>query len=151
MSSKYDVWMQKMLNEADDYVASPVELKAMLDYLNGETTADEAAPRYTGDAAKSENHATVYIWALIMDVAEEFPQAHEKLVELLKAIVRLPPLMHDGRTIKSLNQWEYWKDLPEFEFELRENHDGESTPIFQYESSTQFHRLGRLVNKAGTL
>ncbi|KAG7001348.1 hypothetical protein G7Y79_00032g067010 [Physcia stellaris] len=121
MSSTYDTWMQRMLNEADDHVATVEEWQALLDYLNRNITAEEAASKYTKQVAKSEDRETVYIWTLLQDVAKDFPQAHVKIIELLKA--HLPPLDHKGRNPKS-GEGEFWNDLPNFEFVLREHVDG---------------------------
>lgn len=128
MSSAYDTWMQRVRDEADDVMASSEEQQALLDFLNGLTTADEAAARYTKGVAMSDDRETVYIWTLLQDVAGEFPQAHERLIELLKAISHLPPLERDGAVIK-FNGLEFWKDLPDFAFMLREKTDGEIAPL----------------------
>ena len=125
MSSTYDIWMQRMLKEADDHVATEGEWQALLDYLNGKITAEEAASEYTKQVAKSEDRETVYVWSLLQDVAKDFAQAHAKLIELLEAITHLPPLDDKGRDLKS-GEGEFWKDLPEFEFVLHENVDGKS-------------------------
>ena len=125
MSSMYDIWMQRMLKEADDHVATVEEWQALLDYLNGNITSEEAASEYTKQVAKTEDCETVYIWTLLQDVAKDFTQTHVKLIELLKAITHLPSLDHKGRNPKS-GEGEFWKDLPNFEFVLREHVDGNS-------------------------
>ncbi|KAL8810214.1 MAG: hypothetical protein Q9200_002757 [Gallowayella weberi] len=117
MPSEYDIWMRRLCDEADDYIASPEELQALLDYVNGRTTADEAAIKYTETVVKSTDHELVYIWALLHDLTKEFPQTHEDIIRLLKAIQNLPPIEHNGEVMS-------WTDLPYFHFNLREYTDG---------------------------
>ncbi|KAL9578467.1 MAG: hypothetical protein Q9212_005699 [Teloschistes hypoglaucus] len=117
MPSEYDTWMRRHCDEADDHIASPEEIQALLDYMNGSTTADEAAIKYTETVVKSSDHELVYIWALLHDVTQEFPQTHEDIIELLKAIQKLPSIAHNDKIMS-------WKDLPDFHFNLREYTDG---------------------------
>ncbi|KAL8770015.1 MAG: hypothetical protein Q9194_005286 [Teloschistes cf. exilis] len=117
MPSEYDTWMRRHCDEADDHIASPEEIQALLDYVNGRSTADEAAIKYTETVVKSNEHELVYIWALLHDVAQEFPQTHEDIIRLLKAIQNLPSIEHNGEVMS-------WKDLPDFHFNLREYSDG---------------------------
>lgn len=114
MASIYDNWM-RTLNEEDDDLAGPEEQAALLSYLNGTTTAKEAAPQFT----EPENRSAVHTWSLLIDAAEEFPQAHQRLVELLDVIAKLPT------SAKGIAP-ESGGNLQGFLFELHEAFNGNS-------------------------
>lgn len=114
MVSIYDNWM-RALNEDDDDLAGPQEQAALLSYLYGTTTADEAASRLT----ESENRSAVHTWSLLIDAAEEFPRAHQKLMELLDVVAQLPTTANGMAP-------EFGGDLREFLFELHDTFNGKS-------------------------
>ncbi len=118
MASLYDNWMRGLLEEDDD-AAGPQEQAALLSYLNGTTTADEAAHEWTKQVTESENSSAELTWSLLIDAAEEFPQAHHRLVELLDVIAQLPTA--EG------NERKFGGDLPELVFELRDTFSGKSS------------------------
>lgn len=134
MASLYEIWMHRVREEATDIMASEEEQNALLDYLNENAPANEAASRYTKSVATSDDQETVYIWSLLQDVAEEFPETHERLIELLKAITDLPTIERDSRVIESYGLV-FWRDLPDFVFELRENIDGTFSLILYRDKS----------------
>lgn len=115
MASIYDNWMRGLDNDP----AGSQEQEALLSYLNSTTTADEAAHEYTKKVTESENFSAELTWSLLIEAAEEFPQAHQKLVELLDVFARLP-WTEKGMARKSGG------NLTEFVFELRDAFDGTS-------------------------
>lgn len=88
MASIYDDWMRGYVEEQED-PPGPGEQAALLLYLNGTTTADEAAREFTKQVAEAENRSAELNWDLLVDVAMKFPQAHQKLLELLDAVEQL--------------------------------------------------------------
>jgi hypothetical protein len=111
MASIYDNWMRN-LNKEDDDMAGPQVQAALLSYLNGTATVDEAACEFRKYATGSESRSAELAWSLLIDAAEEFPEAHEKLLELLDVMVRSQPT-----------------EVAEFAFELREAYDGASRSL----------------------
>lgn len=75
MPSNYDNWMRGLCEEDDD-LAGPQEQAALLSYLNGTTTADEAAHGYLKQVTEPENHSAALTRRRLIDAAEDFPQAH---------------------------------------------------------------------------
>ena len=118
MASIYDNWMRD-LREEDDDLAGPREQAALLSYLNGTTTAGEVAHECMKQVTESENRSAELTWSLLIDAAEEFAQTHQKLVELLDVIARLPT------TEKGLSR-NFGDDLPDFVFGLHETFNGNS-------------------------
>lgn len=89
MTSIYDEWYAGLLYaiDADDDPAGPKEQVALFSYLNGTTTVDEAAHVWT--RAIDPEDRSAWSWGLFSDIAEEFPQDHGKLLELLDAMAQL--------------------------------------------------------------
>ena len=121
MASIYDNWMHDLGKEDDD-LARLQEQAALLSYLNGTTTADEAAHECTKQVTESENRSADLFWSLLIDAAKEFPQAHQKLVELLDVIAQLPA------TEKGMAQ-KFRGNLPNFLFELHDAFNGKSNVL----------------------
>lgn len=107
------------------------EQQAFLDFLNQKTTAEEAASAYTHVVTNAKNPNPDFLWLLLWQAAEEWAEIHERLVDLLKAISRLPPILREGDGGKT-SKMEYWSTLPEFEFGLREYWDGKEIPTFTH-------------------
>ena len=118
MASIYDNWMRRLLEEDDD-PAEPKEHVVLLSYLNGTMTADEAAHGWIKQVTESENRSAEPTWSLLIDAAEEFPQAHQKLLELLDAIAQLLTT-GKGRVMNCE------ESLPHFMLELRDTFNGKS-------------------------
>ena len=72
----------------DGNLAGPQEQAALLSYLNGTTTADEAAHEWKKQATDSEKRSAKPTWSRFIDAAEEFPKVHQNLLELLDAIAQ---------------------------------------------------------------
>lgn len=117
----YDEWFARLRVEDDD-LATPEEQQALLDYMNGHSTAEVAAQRYTSLASKSDDPNCMYIWSLLIEVASSLAQTQDRLVSLLQAIQDLPPLRSEkeGGTEKG-----FWKSLSGLAMDLREKWDGE--------------------------
>ena len=121
MASIYDKWMHGLGKEADD-PAGPQEQAAFLSYLNGTTTANEAAHECTKQVTESENRSAELTWSLLIDAAEEFPQAHQKLMELLDVIAQLPT------TEKGMAR-KLGGNPPSFVFELHDAFNGKRNAL----------------------
>ena len=111
------------LREDHEALPSIEEQQAFLDFLNQKTTAEEAALAYTHNVTNAEIQDPESLWSLIWEAAQEWPETHQRLVDLLKAITRLPPITRKSSTGEG-SKLEYWKDLPKFEFLLQEYWDG---------------------------
>ena len=118
----YDTWLVG-LREDNESVPSTEEQEAFLDFLNQKMNAEEAAQAYTRVVTNSKYQDPDTLWLLLWQAAEEWPETHGRLVELLKAILRLPPIKREGKAGES-SELDYWSGLPEFEFGLREYWDG---------------------------
>ena len=122
----YDTWLLS-IREDNEGLPSMEEQQALLDFLNQKTTAEEAASAYTHVVTNAKNPNPDSLWLLLWQAAEEWVETHERLVYLLKAISRLPPISREGNGGETSNL-EYWSTLPEFEFGLREHWDGKEIP-----------------------
>ena len=123
MSPKsYDLWAAA-LREDSENLPSIDEQQAFLDFLNQKTTAEEAAMSYTYNVTNAKIRDPECLWILIWEAAQEWPETHQRLIDLLKAITRLPPVTQ-ATSAGEGSGLEYWKHLPEFIFWLREYQDG---------------------------
>lgn len=118
----YDAWLVA-LREDNESLPSVEEQQAFLDFLNQKKTAEAAALAYTHVVSNAKIQDPESLWILIWEAAQEWPEAHQSLVDLLKAISRLPPITRTNNAGKAAES-EYWKELPDFEFLLREYWDG---------------------------
>ena len=110
----------------DGSVPSLEERQALVDFLDQKVTVEQAALSYTQKVAhSSQKHPdSSDLWSFITDIAQHLPETQDRLIDLLKAIKQLPPLMHDGEIVVDQFGGKYWSDLPGFEFDLREYYDG---------------------------
>ena len=122
----YDSWLVN-IREDHDSLPSIEEQQAFLDFINHKTSADEAASAYTHVETNRKHPNADSLWLLLWLAAGEWPETHEHLIELLKAIKRLPPVSR-GDNKEEGSATEYWSALPYFEFGLREYWDGELGP-----------------------
>lgn len=120
----YDTWLVG-LGEDNESMPSIEEKRAFLDFLNQKTTAEEAAKAYTRVVSNAKYQDPDALWFLLWQAAQDLPETHERLVELLKAISRLPPISQEGKVGED-SGLDYWRELPEFEFGLREYWDGKA-------------------------
>ena len=120
--TSYDLWLVA-LREDDESLPSIDEQQAFLDFLNRKTTAEEAALAYTYNVTNAKIQNPESLWILIWEAAQEWPETHQSLIDLLKAITRLPPITREDSACEG-SKAEYWKELPHFEFSLREYWDG---------------------------
>lgn len=120
----YDTWLAG-LGKDNESMPSIEEQQALLDFLNQRTTPEEAAKAYTRLVSNAKYQDPDALWFLLWQAAQDRPETHERLVELLKAISRLPPITQEGK-VDQRSGSDYWKGLPEFEFGLREYWDGKA-------------------------
>ena len=125
MSSIYDSW-ERGLRQEDDDAAQLQKQAALVSYLNGSITADEVAHEWTKQLTDSENCSDELPWGFLIDAAEEFPQAHHKLVELLDVVAQLPTT---GEGIAGKLR----SDIPELMSELCDAFSGKSN-VFAFVS-----------------
>ncbi len=119
----YDTWLVG-LREDNESMPSTEEQEAFLDFLNQKTSAEEAAQAYTRVVTNSKYQDPDTLWLLLWQAAEQWPETHGRLVELLNAISRLPPIKREGKAGES-SELDYWSGLPEFDG-LREYWDGKN-------------------------
>lgn len=117
----YDEWFARLRVEDDD-LATLEEQQALLDYMNGHSTAEVAAQRYTSLVSESDDPNCMYIWSLLFEVASSLAQTQDQLVSLLQAIQDLPPLKNEEE--RGIEQG-FWKFLSGFAQDLRQKWDGE--------------------------
>lgn len=125
-TTAYDDWLAS-IREDNETLPGMEEQQAFLDFLNHKTSAEEAAVAYTRVQTNAEYPSPDTLWLLLWQAAQAWPETHEDLIELLKAISRLPPIPHEGNTGLNIESG-YWSVLPYFGFELREYYDGELGP-----------------------
>ena len=118
MASIYDSWKRGLRREDDD-AARLQKQAALVSYLNGTITADEVVHEWTNQLTDSENCSAELPWDLLIDAAEEFPQAHHKLVELLDVVAQLPTTGQGNAGKLRLN-------IAELMFDLRDTFSGKS-------------------------
>ena len=121
-STTYETWLVGLRKEYES-LPGIEEQQAFLDFLNHKKTAEEAASAYTRGVNNAKYQNPDPLWLLLWQAAEEWPETHEHLIELLRAISRLPPIPREGNAGEG-SEMEYWSELPEFEFGLREYWDG---------------------------
>lgn len=132
----YDTWLVG-LREDNESMPSIDEQQAFLDFLNQKTTAQEAALAYTHGVTNAKYQDPDSLWLLLWQAAQEWPETHQCLVELLKAISHLPPITREGKVVEN-PELDYWSGLPEFEFGLREYWDGQATRVI-YNAEPDIH------------
>ena len=93
-SSNFDEWVESFMAEYlpdNDPLQLPSarERQAMSDYLNGRTSAEEAAIACTRELVRIQTQGD--LWFLIIHTAQDLPETHGRLIDLLKAISLLPP------------------------------------------------------------
>lgn len=120
----YDTWLVG-LREDNESMPGVGEQQAFLDFLNQRKTAREAALAYTHVVTNAKYQDPDALWYLVWQAAQDRPETHECLVELLKAISCLPPFTREGKVGEDSGS-DYWSGLPEFEFGLREYWDGKA-------------------------
>ncbi len=125
-TANYDTWLAGLRQE-NESLPSIKEQQAFLDYLNHKTTTDEAASEYTHIVTNAKHPDPESLWILLWQTAEEWPETHNCLIGLLKAISRLPPISRESSGGEG-SKLDYWSTLPEFEFGLREYWDGNKIP-----------------------
>ncbi len=101
MVSSYDDWMRNYAENQDnpDDPNGTKQNAAFLSYLNGITTADATARECTKQIKNSETDTGDYLLSLLVDAAAEFPQAHQRLIELLDIVAHLSP--KETRTVRT--------------------------------------------------
>ncbi|KAJ9261871.1 hypothetical protein DTO212C5_6548 [Paecilomyces variotii] len=67
-------------------------------------------------------------WNLIINCACEFPERHDKLVDVLVCLSKLPDATTDQGVPLKKYGLQVWRDLPMFDWELREEWDVRSIP-----------------------
>lgn len=116
----YEEWFGKFTSDDDN--PKPEEVQALKDFLDGATSAQVAAAKFTAMVPDEEGSADgLYrIWNLVCDAAREIPRSQEKLVELLAAIRQLPDVKCKRSEyfgpMDSIN----WRDLPILGWMLRD-------------------------------
>ena len=82
----YDEWFAGLnwAIDADDDPAGPPERVALFSYLSGTTTTNEAAHVWAEEFRPGNRWGS-----FLIDIIEEFPQDHGKVLELLDAIAQL--------------------------------------------------------------
>lgn len=116
---------------SDDWFASKVapetdkddgchadEAKALKNYLDGKTNADQAARAITlpVEAESDPGYNPSRLWALLIDAMTELPSSAEsKVIKLLQAIQSLPPADLTGKETANIEDGKVlWSDLPGF-------------------------------------
>lgn len=103
----------------------PEEAQALQNFLAGTISVHTAAERFTAVTASAGNNseevgkALTRMWKFVMDLAQDFPETQDKIVELLAEIEKLPDLEHDGHTV-IYHGMKVWSDLPTFGWEMRD-------------------------------
>ncbi|KAL8699492.1 MAG: hypothetical protein Q9201_005981 [Fulgogasparrea decipioides] len=120
----FDEWMEAFMadNESD---INPLDMptarqrQVMSDYVKGSTAAEETAVAYTRDLLTDNTSGDP--WWFIEMAAQDRPDTHERLVDLVKAIVRLP---NERRANGKLQYWQW--HLRQLALDLRESWDGKN-------------------------
>ena len=86
-----DTWLVA-LREVNESLPSLEEQQAFLKSLNQKKTAEVAALAYTHVMSNTKIQDPESLWILVWEAAQEWPETHQSLVDLLKAISRLPPI-----------------------------------------------------------
>lgn len=116
-----DEWFNQILSS--DYPIEREEVHAVREFLADRISVDTAAQRFTAVVARNKDDledGLDRIWAFIIDIAKKFPDAQDKLVQLLKRIKGLPDLEADGEVIKVYGTLKVWSDLPLFGYKMRD-------------------------------
>ena len=93
---------------------SSEEIQALQDYLNDECTPEQAAAVFTHNLSNEPSEHPDYqrSYFLLGLVAREFPDTHDRLIDLLKAIKCLPPIVQNGQQAVDAKGRRFWDDLP---------------------------------------
>ena len=93
----YEEWFQSMI-EGDEGGELPTtaEIAAIKSFIDGETSATEAAQQCTSRIAAEDDPNPELIWYFLEDMAIELPDTQDKVVELLAAIKKIPDPIRNG-------------------------------------------------------
>ncbi|KAI1802987.1 hypothetical protein F4811DRAFT_526642 [Daldinia bambusicola] len=110
MAPSIDSFFDKQI--ADRWGPSRNEANALRELLQDKINLEEAATRFTSDAAaaRSADKARGSLWGmwmLLQETAKKFPEHHVKLVKLVDAIRQLPDVVIKGETAVK------WPELPQ--------------------------------------
>ena len=112
----YDEWFEGLhwAIDVDDDPAGPPERRALFGYLDGTMTTNEAVHVLEEEVSPANRSATRF-WGFLVDMIEEFPQDHGRLLELLDAIAQL-----------LTTRGEFEEGFRYFEWDLLASFDGKS-------------------------
>ena len=129
-STTFDEWADNFMaewmpdNDPKD-MPSVNERRIMSDWLNGRiVSSKEAAIAYTRDTIYEETLGGW--WFLVYHTAENRPETHSRLVELVRAITLLPPETRSSGTVQ------VWDDLNELAWDIREGCQREQTELMSW-------------------
>ncbi|KAL8847192.1 MAG: hypothetical protein Q9221_007754 [Calogaya cf. arnoldii] len=127
-SLNVDEWMHNFVaevapdNEPKD-VPSPNETKALSDYLHARIPLREAAIAYTRETISETTNGDV--WYLLYHMAEDIPDTHGRLIELIRAISTLPD---ETRASGKVQAWAS-VCMADLHGDLRDHWDGQAEHI----------------------
>lgn len=128
----YEDWFAAMAKDPD--MPTPEEVNVIKEFIDGKMTADAAAKQCTSRISLEEtNPDPTLIWSLLEDLAVEFFETQDKVVELLTAIKRLPDPIRNGKEHR-INSQKTFSDLGYFRADFGDYFRGER---FQSRSSTK--------------
>lgn len=119
MASIYDHW-ERPLHEFEDHAAELRKQAVLVSYLNGKATADDTVRGWIKQLTNSEDCSAELPWGLFIDAAQEFPQAHRNLMELIDLVAQLP-------TTEEGNVGRLRPSIPEFMSNLDDAFNGKGS------------------------
>ncbi|KAF4635247.1 hypothetical protein G7Y89_g2853 [Cudoniella acicularis] len=114
----YEVFLEKQVKSGKPRLKLE-EAAAIREFFQGKATPAEAATRFTSDVTsatkrKGAEASLRTIWVLIENLGARFPEQHDKLIQLMEAIIALPDMILGSECIKMLtfSLTEGWDNTP---------------------------------------
>jgi hypothetical protein len=112
MATAFSDWCRQLKSEK---WSNNSEIDILESYVSEGITATEAAARLTayGDRSQTANSKIGRIWTMLQLCADECPDTHDALIELIRALVAIPPSKDTGSVDWSDQETsfkELWRD-----------------------------------------
>ena len=137
-----DAWFEHISSQ--EHRLGPDERQSLKDFLNGLTSADEAAKAISSAYSTLPGTAigsfVCDLWLLLIDAAKEIPSSQDKLVQLVATIGQLSDFTRCGKVFRVAGPEKQrpWRDPPLFADLVGEKSCEFSRPTFTRRVSPVF-------------
>ncbi|KAE8332397.1 hypothetical protein BDV39DRAFT_200021 [Aspergillus sergii] len=145
MASQYAEWFTRISHDKDLFFLDPTELATLQSYLEGNLPLQDTISSLTAPTAP-QWHSTQSsrVWAMLLSIAEEYGEAHDRIIDLIEALFSLPkpsqPNEMDWPGEKEFGFPRCWRDIHDSlwarESEIEYLSDSVATKWINYQAFT---------------